>query len=860
MRPGATFDKSKALPLYARIGEEGVPVVLVFKRPNGTPVAIDGFDFELPVYLNPGDTVPKFTLTLGDGLTVIGADLNKLQIGISNENSQQRAESYFWLLKEITEDHSWLNGPFTFHNGEFDGFEEEDEVTITLEGDTVEVSMEFGAQPASQDEVDAGLVEDKFVSPLTLANWTGGGGGGTVVSFSSGNLNPLFTTQVATSTTTPALSFSLNTQVANTVFAGPTNGADAPPTFRALVASDIPALGYMTSPMTTQGDIIYGGALGLPTRLGIGSANTILGTNNAGNAPEYKVASNGLTAGSGTLKLGGTLTANTAIDGQFDLLIGVTTPLVTLFLKSNTELTLQSTSGSLYGTLDIQPGVVELSKSINGYTSRKEISLNATQILITDSEDTRGLQYAADYSANGIGSIGNRWIPDWGSVLTGTGTFTNKTWNGSVIGSAYGGTGVANNAASTITISGNFATTITVTNTTGVTLPVSGTLATLAGAESLTNKKLGSLTSNGFVKTSSGDGTLSVDTSTYLTSLSGAYLLASGGAISGANTFTGLTSTNVIDYQFTSLGTTLPSGGGHFMISTTTAAQSGAQQIGGVFTQRSKGWSTNSGGASMNVDFSSYVLPVQGAANPSGALWIASSINGGAYAAFWHAKGLEPTGTASVYAVGLQSAKARTYLSASQYIEADGGGGTVDFNTTGSGHGYRWFHNGGLTIGSGTLYMQITVTTGNLLLGSSSSNAKLYVVQSALSSAWLPVERTDPGAHTAMTAATEFLARDYRGATQTWIDGTVATQRFNYFKGFTLNKTTSAATFTDAYTVYVEGSTAGSGVTITNNWALGLAGNLKVTGTRVNMASLPTSSAGLATGDLYTTAGAVMVA
>ncbi len=62
----------------------------------------------------------------------------------------------------------------------------------------------------------------------------------------------------------------------------------------------------------------------------------------------------------------------------------------------------------------------------------------------------------------------------------------------------------------TISISSGTAT-ITVPNTTG-------TLATLAGSESLTNKKLGSLTSNGFVKTSGGDGTLSVDTSTYLTS------------------------------------------------------------------------------------------------------------------------------------------------------------------------------------------------------------------------------------------------------------------------------------------------------------------------------------------------------
>lgn len=44
--------------------------------------------------------------------------------------------------------------------------------------------------------------------------------------------------------------------------------------------------------------------------------------------------------------------------------------------------------------------------------------------------------------------------------------------------------------------------------------------ATLAGAESLTNKKLGSLTTNGFVKTSGSDGTLSVDTSTYLVNTS----------------------------------------------------------------------------------------------------------------------------------------------------------------------------------------------------------------------------------------------------------------------------------------------------------------------------------------------------
>lgn len=53
-----------------------------------------------------------------------------------------------------------------------------------------------------------------------------------------------------------------------------------------------------------------------------------------------------------------------------------------------------------------------------------------------------------------------------------------------------GGTGVANNAAATLTRSGDHALTITTTGTTGVTLPTTGTLATLAGAEALTNKTI----------------------------------------------------------------------------------------------------------------------------------------------------------------------------------------------------------------------------------------------------------------------------------------------------------------------------------------------------------------------------------
>lgn len=72
------------------------------------------------------------------------------------------------------------------------------------------------------------------------------------------------------------------------------------------------------------------------------------------------------------------------------------------------------------------------------------------------------------------------------SSITTLGTIGTGTWQGSVVGGTYGGTGV-NNGANTITLggslttSGAFATTFTMTGATNVTFPTSGTLATTAG-------------------------------------------------------------------------------------------------------------------------------------------------------------------------------------------------------------------------------------------------------------------------------------------------------------------------------------------------------------------------------------------
>lgn len=65
------------------------------------------------------------------------------------------------------------------------------------------------------------------------------------------------------------------TEAANLVLAGPVSGGVATPTFRALVAADMPA-GIVANPMTTANDIVVGGASGVPARLAKGTDGQVL--------------------------------------------------------------------------------------------------------------------------------------------------------------------------------------------------------------------------------------------------------------------------------------------------------------------------------------------------------------------------------------------------------------------------------------------------------------------------------------------------------------------------------------------------------------------------------------------------------
>lgn len=75
----------------------------------------------------------------------------------------------------------------------------------------------------------------------SILSWGAGGGGGSVSSVALALPVSVFSVSGSPVTTSGTLTGAFTTQTANTVFSGPTSGGAATPTFRALVAADIPA-------------------------------------------------------------------------------------------------------------------------------------------------------------------------------------------------------------------------------------------------------------------------------------------------------------------------------------------------------------------------------------------------------------------------------------------------------------------------------------------------------------------------------------------------------------------------------------------------------------------------------------------
>jgi hypothetical protein len=158
-------------------------------------------------------------------------------------------------------------------------------------------------------------------SGLTFSSGTlsaTGGGSGTVTSVGL-SLPSIFTVTNSPVTTTGTLTGALATQTANYVFAGPTTGSAAVPTFRSLVASDIPALSY--APATTGSSILYANGSGGFSSVTVGtglsfSAGTLASTASGGTVTSVSVVSaNGLAGTVATSTTTPAITLSTSITG-----------------------------------------------------------------------------------------------------------------------------------------------------------------------------------------------------------------------------------------------------------------------------------------------------------------------------------------------------------------------------------------------------------------------------------------------------------------------------------------------------------------------------------------------------------------
>jgi hypothetical protein len=195
------------------------------------------------------------------------------------------------------------------------------------------------------------------------------------------------------------------------------------------------------SPLTTAGDVLYGGTSGAGTRLGIGSAGQVLTVNAGATAPQWSTPTTGTVTA---------VSVNSA-NGFAGTSSGGATPALTL------------------------------STSITGVLKGNGTAISAA---------TAGTDYSAGTSANNSGLVYSTTTTGALTTATGaqvatalgstniTGSAANVT--GVVLG-ANGGTGVAN-TGSTITVAGNlshagaFTQTFTATANTALTLPTSGTL------------------------------------------------------------------------------------------------------------------------------------------------------------------------------------------------------------------------------------------------------------------------------------------------------------------------------------------------------------------------------------------------
>jgi len=379
-----------------------------------------------------------------------------------------------------------------------------------------------------------------------IANSTGSAWGTSYTTTGSGTIvalatSPAFTTSITTGST----SFDILNTTATTV--------------NAFGASTATTLGAATGTFTVNSITL---AHPNATSLTMNGASPSITTTSTGTASVFNTnaltgnlfgaattVSIGASTGTTTINNNVTVTGNLTVNGTTTTLNATTITVDDINIElgsiaSPTDTTANGGGITLKGTTD--KTIVWDSTNTN-WTSSENWNLATGKVY--------KINNVSVLSATGLGSA------VVSSSLTSVGTLTSGTWNASVIGPAYGGTGVANNVASTLTISGAYGTTFTVSGATSLTLPTSGTVTalgntvtgtgsivlaaspTLTGTTTAANLNVSSLTS-GQVVFAGASGALTSNSS--LTYASGTLTAATSLVVSGTGGNITMTGGNII--------------------------------------------------------------------------------------------------------------------------------------------------------------------------------------------------------------------------------------------------------------------------------------------------------------------------
>jgi hypothetical protein len=160
---------------------------------------------------------------------------------------------------------------------------------------------------------------------------------------------------------------------------------------------------------------------------------------------------------------------------------------------------------------------------------------------------------------------------------------------------------------------------------------------------------------------------------------------------------------------------------------------------------------------------------------------------------------------------------------------AIGGGGSLG-NYTASGNNLDISVSGTMALGTGNSNTTAFTLGVSGTLGPALINCNRFRIQQGVQTgAALSALSVIGGAHTSLTASTEYLAENHQlNQSYQWLAGTTASQRHTLFQAPTYTGASATANFTNAATVAISGPpVAGTNAAITSAWALWLqTGNL----------------------------------